>query len=390
MPQNRFTKHPKLTLALILTIILIILALGFETYLALTKPDLLTKQGIKRSVRLSEYAPLSTHSSTPSDAWMMRTDSLLKKDYRWQIDEDGFIYPSRVHDDPDLKIVFLGGSTTECVYVDEKNKWPYLVGRLLENKHGKVNSYNSGVIGDNSLQLINILLNKIIPVNPDIVVMMETLNDLTILMYEGDYWNSNPYKSTFLYKPKETFFSSFRGLLKSLKDLLIPNLYQRISSVLIKEGIIDEFAGVRGKKIINKDYLIKKYKKNLQMFISICRSNGIVPVLMTQASRFKEKPDAVIIKHVLSIEKDFGISYSQLRELFNAFNETVRTVGESNSVLVIDLAAKVPQEREYMYDYNHYNDKGSRFVAKIIASELTGSKLITLNKLRTPMNDHAH
>ena len=53
--------------------------------------------------------------------------------------------PSKVHDHPDLTLAFLGGSTTECIYVDENNRFPYLAGRLIEEQTGlKVNSYNAG------------------------------------------------------------------------------------------------------------------------------------------------------------------------------------------------------------------------------------------------------
>ena len=55
-----------------------------------------------------------------------------QKPYVLRVDRQGFIMPSKIHDHPDLTIAFLGGSTTECIYVDEDNRFPYLVGRLLE------------------------------------------------------------------------------------------------------------------------------------------------------------------------------------------------------------------------------------------------------------------
>ena len=104
--------------------------------------------------------------------------------------------PSKIHDHPDLTIAFLGGSTTECIYVDEDNRFPYLAGRLLERQtHLKVNSYNAGRSGNNTLHCLNILLNKVVNLKPDIVVLMENINDLAILMYEKTYWNTNPSRS---------------------------------------------------------------------------------------------------------------------------------------------------------------------------------------------------
>ena len=91
---------------------------------------------------------------------------------------------------PDKVIVFLGGSTTECMFVDEDHRFPYVAGQILEQETGaKINSYNGGMSGSNSLNAIDILINKVIPLKPDVVVFMENINDLSTLLYEGTYWN---------------------------------------------------------------------------------------------------------------------------------------------------------------------------------------------------------
>ncbi|MBI4688395.1 MAG: SGNH/GDSL hydrolase family protein [Nitrospirae bacterium] len=382
MTNNVFMKHPKKTLFVLAVIIFVIIVFGFEKYIAWKDPALKRDERYganTRHILLRENPPLSIRYIRATDKELKRTDSLTDKAYRLEIDEDGFVSPSRIHEKPDVKIVFLGGSTTECMYVDEQNRFPYLVGRLLENEHRKVNSYNSGVGGNNTFHSINILINKIIPLNPDIVVMMENVNDLIILLYEGDYWNKNPYKGPIGYCAEQTFSSHIRGIFGTAVRSFAPNLYPKITAALRKSE--DEFAYVRGKKIvITQEYLLGKYKTNLQTFINICRANGIAPVLMTQASRFKEKPDKVVTAHTSAMERDFGITYSELKNLFDKFNETVRDVGEANKVLVIDLAKKVPQEKNYIYDFDHYNDNGSRFVAKIIAGELVKNNLLKSNE----------
>ncbi len=61
-----------------------------------------------------------------------------------EFDPDGFMRPSAVHSRPDITIIFLGGSTTACLAVDEEKRFPYLAGRLLERRTGlAVNAYNS-------------------------------------------------------------------------------------------------------------------------------------------------------------------------------------------------------------------------------------------------------
>ena len=98
-------------------------------------------------------------------------------------------------------------------------------------------------------------------------------------------------------------------------------------------------------------------------------------VLMTQASRIKNNPDN-LVRENYPLDRDFGIKYSQYKDIYDAFNEAIRNVGEANNILVIDLARTVPQENDYMYDAVHFNDNGSIFVAKIIANELLRYNLL--------------
>ena len=92
----------------------------------------------------------------PTEEALKISDKLENREYILRIDDNGFIVPSKVHEYPDRTIVFLGGSTTECFYVDEEKRWPYLAGRLLENDTGlKVNAYNAGMSAINSFNSIN-------------------------------------------------------------------------------------------------------------------------------------------------------------------------------------------------------------------------------------------
>ncbi len=151
-----------------------------------------------------------------------------------RVDRQGFIMPSKVHDHPDLTIAFLGGSTTECTYVDEDNRFPYLAGRLIEQQTGlKVNSYNAGRSGNNTLHCLNILLNKVVNLKPDIVVLMENINDLAILMYEKTYWNTNPSRSPIQERLPtfKTVGQDLRQTFYLVRDLTFPNLSRELKKL---------------------------------------------------------------------------------------------------------------------------------------------------------------
>jgi lysophospholipase L1-like esterase len=324
-----------------------------------------------RYILLREHKPLTLMAVEPPPEYVAKyTDSLARQKHIFRTDENGFIIPSKIYDNPDVSIVFLGGSTTECMYMDEKNRFPYLAGRMLEEETGKkINSYNGGVSGNNSLHSIDILLNKVVPIKPDIVIMTHNINDLMILLLCNTYWNSHPGKA-----PVTTVNATWQDLLKQAVKRFVPNLFSRIRAVknrVLLESQMDEFKNIRGTKIsIDKNRMQDEFRMNLQTFINICSARNITPVLMTQQNRFKERAQGIIYNAAKTFKSDYGIEYNDYKETYDLFNETIRDVGKENNVLVIDLAKEIPQEQEYIYDSVHLNDTGSRLAAQIITREL--------------------
>jgi len=372
---NWFEKNPKKTL--FFSILVLLLALTWATEKILAYQSGVHRSGIRRFIRLREYEPRYSAYISPSEDEIKKSDSLRAQNYLFRTDRDGFIIPSKIHEHPDLTLVFFGGSTTACHYVDEDQRFPYLAGRLLE-EHAKlkVNSYNSGVGGNNSLHSIDILLNKVMPLRPDIALMMHNINDMTILLYEKTYWDNNPSRSP-LIEIRPYAFSS-----KEIINLVIPNLYDELKNMEKRirrtfypktrnKSLVDEFSHVRGKKIaIDKPYLLKEFKMNLQLFINICQARSITPVLMTQANRLKNNPDPKILEQIKGVETQQGISYQEYKEIYDLFNQTIKEMGRLNNILVIDLAAEIPQEKEYMYDVVHFTNNGSIHAANIIQGRL--------------------
>jgi lysophospholipase L1-like esterase len=374
--KNWLERNPKKVIGVMVLLVIAGLAVVTEKLLAIKTHDLINPTGIKRSIKLREFNPLYRDVLVPNADAMRMSDGLEQKKFVLRVDRQGFIMPSRVHDHPDLTLAFLGGSTTESTYVDEDQRFPYLVGRLLERgTHLKVNSYNAGRSGNNTLHCLNILLNKVVNLKPDIVILMENINDLAILMYEKTYWNTNPSRSPIQERLPtfKTVGQELRQTFYLVRDLIFPNLSREMKKLLAFAGKTkgDEFHGVRGQTItIDQDLLVREFSLNLQTFINICRARGIIPVLMTQASRLTENPDPLIKKMLGSLEAGQGITYAAFKGAFDRLNQTIRDVGAKNQVLVIDLAREIPPVKENICDVAHFNDRGSRLVAARIAADL--------------------
>ena len=101
----------------------------------------------------------------------------------------------------------------------------------------KVNSYNAGRSGNNTLHSLNILLNKVVNLKPDIVVLMENINDLAILMYEKTYWNTNPSRSPIQERLPtfKTVGQDLRQTFYLVRDLTIPNLSRAFNGIFTSD-----------------------------------------------------------------------------------------------------------------------------------------------------------
>jgi lysophospholipase L1-like esterase len=353
---NRFENNSKAVYAVILSLVgLVLLGICLLT-VKIVRDEV--NRGFERNLIMREPRPSSNLAKTPPKDLLAVADGLENKPYRLRVDENGFIKPSAVHQKAEASIVFLGGSTTECHFMNEDERFPYLVGRQLEATLGKrINSYNTGFAGNNTLHCLLLLQGKVLPMKPRAAVLMECINDLTFLKLLGDYWNSH----------------ATRGILQDkeynpIKNWIIHNLigHKGASAVL---G--DEFFGQEAKPdSLSSAQLAAQYRKNIELFVFICRQHQIVPILMTQFNRFTETLPPNLEKQMTPVQQRWGFTYAQYLDNYKALNETMRDVAREQNVQLIDLDLLVPKTKDYMYDVVHLNANGSRFVADVVSKSL--------------------
>ena len=357
--ENRFDKAPRTVLAVLWGVLTLALCVGAFFVVKAVRDE--ARRGVERYIVLREPRPASDIPHTPADALVALADGLEKRAYPFRIDADGYVMPSQVHEKPDLSVIFLGGSTTECMYMQEEERFPYLVGRELEKTLGlKVNSLNGGNAGNHTLHCTLVLQGKVLQRKPQAVVLMECVNDLNSLLYLGDYWVTHISRGIVFdkeYNPLKTF------ILRHITGRTSQNV----------NPYADEFAGQRTqKKPFDPATLAAKYRKNLELFVFVCRQHGITPVLMTQFNRFSEHPEENLLASMNNIWSQYGTDYAAYRAAYMAMQDTLRQVAAEQKVALIDLDRLVPKDKDMMYDTVHLKPAGARLVAGIIAGRLPG------------------
>jgi len=120
MSNNWFERNSKKTIFLLLIVLFILLVYVSEKILQYKNQGIGFNYNLpNRAVALREYRPYMKellHAGKKE----VHYDTLVPKDYLLRIDNDGFIIPSKKYSNPDISMVFLGGSTTECRFERRK------------------------------------------------------------------------------------------------------------------------------------------------------------------------------------------------------------------------------------------------------------------------------
>lgn len=329
-----------------------------------------------RSLTFREYPVNGRFWTEPADARDVYPGGLEKRRYWIEIDSNGFLIPSKVYERAALELVFLGGSTTEGLFVTPEKRFPYRVGRILEETLGTtVNSYNGGRSGNVSKHSVLAFLGKVAPMQPKYVILMENINDLTVLHHFGSYWSAANVSRGLLQLPLEAWQSQ-TGLTRRVKNALhalFPNTYKMLGTAWTwatkGKTPLDEFAAIRGKEQpFDLESAESAFRRSLETFVAVSRIWQTTPILMTQANRFSTHPDQEILA---KWDKEVrGLSYEQFRSRYVRFNDVIREVAAERNVPLIDLDSALVPDRFDMYDAIHYTDRGSERVAALIAEHI--------------------
>lgn len=279
-----------------------------------------------------------------------------------QTDQDGFMLPNFIDKGTEqvITIAFLGASTTECFWVDDVLRFPYLVGKeIADTCNISTRILNSGGSSNTTHHSLNILLNKTINYNPDVVLMLHAANDAGLLMGKGNY------KTAMIEQTNTSMFdlisrrSSLVGFVRHLRaQYLVNKQHRKIAQDLIKNKDKRSYQ-IEDIEQINK--VLEQFAIRLKIFVDITRDIEAIPVLMTEPYYQK-------INYELT-EEDKRTSLAGINYM-DKFNEKIREIAALKRCELIDLERELPKDENNFYDNVHYSEAGSQKVAAIISKHL--------------------
>lgn len=348
------------------SIILLIILLIVENFLIDIPLTTQIQLYNSRSIYLREHIPNSNQKF--DNLWLSENfeHAIFKPSTLIKTDEEGYILGPNNIEEYEKTIFFLGGSTTECLYVDYDNRFPFLVQRNLKNY--KIKTINGGVGGQNSKQGFLSFITKGIKTNPDFLVLMFNINDISLLTKTGSYDSGVPGRSLIIDK-KHIKSSSMIDIIRSLKNKTFPKIWFFIrKNILGYENYLianDEFEGFRNKKF-EENYVLDLFKKSILNYVMYCKINNIHLVLMTQFNNIENKSE-VFLKEFSKSKNSYSVD--EFVDIYSKSNELIKEIAKDFSVSFIDLNKLIPKKGESIFDTVHLTDEGSILVSDIISDK---------------------
>ena len=270
-----------------------------------------------------------------------------------------------------LRIIAIGGSTTEDVWNEDGLHWPLWLERQLRAKGaGDIKVYNAGMSAYSSAHDLIRLSFDVLDYEPDIFVMMHNINDLIVNYYaalEGRDVDPH-YRVAFGNKfytgdidEDDVVVSRFLNAVRSRweeltqADKIVPSTYSIDKGLQYFQrnlGSIHAVVGDRGSQLV-------------LLTMPVCDSEEVYRLVESQGRRQFSAP----------LPSDFR----RFQQDFERYNDAIRQVGSSRGIQVVDMARLFGGSREMFSDFVHYNARGSQQFGTVLASEL--SPLV--QKLRT-------
>lgn len=291
------------------------------------------------------------------------------------------------------KIILVGGSTTECISLDDSEAWPQLLMDELNQAQTQTRVWvaNAGVSGHATVHHLALLETLPIFKQAGMLIFLVGQNDMgSLLAFEGQSAQS--------YLERDAAVLRATVLAGATPQFDHP-YYKRLRLYeLGKNGLVAVFAkfGRVGTGESQNDLAkwrkrradaarvplppietgLREYKQRIGRLAAECKALGTRCLFMTQPTMWRadltpEEEKLLWGGHVGRWSEDKGyISAGDLRKAMDAHNEALLEVCRQDGLECFDLAARVPKDRTVFFDDSHMHAGGSHLVADRVVEYL--------------------
>jgi lysophospholipase L1-like esterase len=291
----------------------------------------------------------------------------------------------------ELRVFLLGGSSTECFYLDDTVALDAVTQRELQRLVGigaAVRVYGAGMSGARSDDHLSLFVHRVAHLEPDVIVVFAGLNDLTAAVTGYDFLHyvardargdtaAAPLGLLRLARLAATEFQLPRRAFYLLKGLTPSPELELLQSIPLRSNYREAVALRRRAPLTSEEPEIpaSAYAVNLRSLIGAARANAVGVVLMTQQTTWASTVDPRVEDWQWMTYRNGKVYDPSLMDrALDVLNDTARQVALDLRVPMYDLARSIPKSTDYFYDDVHFNVRGARRAGQELAAAIHAAR----------------
>lgn len=275
-----------------------------------------------------------------------------------------------------LKIICMGGSTTECFYLNDGKDWPNRLGTKMKAIDPSIWLNNAGMDGQSTFGNLQMLKQYIVGLKPNYIILMCGLNDMSLKKpgkfdkYEGKWYQK-------IYNTLE-LPSTIVNLIRA-GNAKKAGLNHQFFIDLSKAETLEMSDSQVMKRLEEEKKYIGAYKVRLREFAKICKDNNIHLILVAQSILFSNEKDLLTNVNLGKL-KTGDINGETRAYILKMYNKSTFDIAEELDIPFINLAARLPKDSRFFYDGYHFTNDGADIASDIIFDDIKTKGLIPLKK----------
>lgn len=296
----------------------------------------------------------------------------IKVDKHGFLAKDHTLSPNKV--DNEVRIATIGGSTTANIGLTFEENWPGRLGYLLQQAFPQKNItvINAGVPGFDTAQSISNLALRVMPFEPDLVIIYHAYNDLKAVRpgvpFKPDY--SHIHTKPYGYHEKPGLL--VRWLNRSMFYVRVRNGYRQ----LVKTNAYLDRIAEKGRLASVPAQAERVFEQHIRTLVATAQEGGAKVVLSSFATLhdpgrdYSARNSIATLSTLQKQELDGLLHFTPgltIAGIFNGierYNAILKRVAEQKQTGWVDNANSIPHLDEYFMDRVHFSSRGAALMAE--------------------------
>jgi len=282
------------------------------------------------------------------------------------------------------KIITVGGSTTECVALDDSQDWSHLLMLAMNDGQKKYPVWvgNSGASGLTTVDHLACLRQRPVLSQADLLIFLIGVNDLqaTVQSRGASSQKQLDYKARLFIAHAPPGVKAEGGLFRRAwlfamaRDIALRRWHSSPETDLLL-GARERRAAGPIVPLPDLQLGRREYSQRVRALERECHARGLRCLFLTQPTLWRANLSPTE-EHLLWfgwVGRDGFASAADLARAMDAFNQTLLSVCREDHLECYDLASAIPKDTSAFFDDDHFNISGARMVAQFLAARLLAS-----------------